>query len=65
MLSDLITSKSRVKLLNVFLASPYEMYHVREAVRRTGDEINAIPSSVVLGVVTSEVPKSPLLLNIE
>jgi len=42
MLSDLITSKSRIKLLNVFLASPYEMYHVREAVRRTGDEINAV-----------------------
>ena len=42
MLSDVITSKSRVKLLNVFLSSPYEMYHVREAVRRTGDEINAV-----------------------
>lgn len=42
MLSDLITSKSRVKLLNVFLSSPSEMYHVRELVRRTGDEINAV-----------------------
>lgn len=42
MLEDLITSKSRVKLLNVFLTSPYEMYHVRELVRKTGDEINAV-----------------------
>ena len=42
MFSDLITSKSRVKLLNVFLASPTEMYHVRELVRRTDDEINAV-----------------------
>ena len=42
MLSDLITSKSRIKLLTVFLSSPYEMYHVRECVRRTGDEINAV-----------------------
>jgi DNA-binding transcriptional ArsR family regulator len=42
MLSDLITSKSRTKLLNVFLSNPYEMYHVRELVRRTGDEINAV-----------------------
>lgn len=42
MLSDLITSKSRVKLLNVFLQAPKEMYHVRELVRRTGDEINAV-----------------------
>jgi DNA-binding transcriptional ArsR family regulator len=42
MLSDLITSKSRTKLLTVFLSNPYEMYHVRELVRRTGDEINAV-----------------------
>ncbi len=42
MLADLITSKSRVKLLNVFFASPFAMYHVRELVRRTEDEINAV-----------------------
>ncbi|MBU2632419.1 hypothetical protein KKG52_01770 [Patescibacteria group bacterium] len=42
MLSDLITSKARTKLLNVFLLAPSEMYHVRELVRRTGDEINAV-----------------------
>jgi DNA-binding transcriptional ArsR family regulator len=42
MFADLITSKARIKLLNVFLASPQEMYHVRELVRRTGDEINAV-----------------------
>lgn len=42
MLSDLITSKSRVTLLKVFLSHPYEMFHVRECVRRTGDEINAV-----------------------
>jgi len=42
MFSDLITSKSRVKLLEVFLANPSDMYHVRELVRRTGDEINAV-----------------------
>lgn len=42
MFSDLITSKSRVKLLNVFLANPNDMFHVRELVRRTTDEINAV-----------------------
>lgn len=42
MLADLITSKSRVKLLSVFLSNPFEMYHVRELVRRTDDEINAV-----------------------
>lgn len=42
MLADVITSKSRIQLLNVFLLHPYEMFHVRELVRRTGDEINAV-----------------------
>lgn len=42
MFSDLITSKARVKLLNVFLANPNDMFHVRELVRRTSDEINAV-----------------------
>lgn len=42
MLADLITSKSRVKLLEVFLSSPLDMFHVRELVRRTHDEINAV-----------------------
>ncbi len=42
MFEDLITSKSRIKLLHVFLANPSEMYHVRELVRRTNDEINAV-----------------------
>lgn len=42
MLADFITSKSRIKLLNVLLGFPFEMFHVRELVRRTGDEINAV-----------------------
>lgn len=42
MFADLITSKSRIKLLHVFLNSPYDMFHVRECVRKTGDEINAV-----------------------
>lgn len=42
MFADLITSKSRVTLLEVLLLSPFDMFHVRELVRRTGDEINAV-----------------------
>ncbi len=42
MLADFITSKSRIKLIQVFLDHPYDMFHVRELVRRTGDEINAV-----------------------
>lgn len=58
MLSDLITSKSRVKVLNVFLTEPYEMYHVRELVRKTEDEINAVRRELAFlekkGVLTKE-----------
>lgn len=42
MFSDLITSKTRIKLLNLFLTQPKEMYHVRECVRRIEEEINAV-----------------------
>lgn len=42
MLADFITSKSRIKLLDVFLLNPFDMYHVRDLVRKTGDEINAV-----------------------
>lgn len=42
MLADFITSKSRITLLDVFLANPFDMYHVRDLVRKTGDEINAV-----------------------
>lgn len=47
MLSDLITSKTRVKLLTVFLTQPSEMYHVRECVRRTEEEINAVRRELI------------------
>src|SRR3989304_2718685 len=42
MFSDLITSKSRVKVLNVFLGNADDMVHDRELVRRKNDEINAV-----------------------
>ena len=58
MFADLITSKSPVKLLNVFLTNPTEMYHVRELVRRTNDEINAVRRELAFlekkGILTRE-----------
>ncbi len=58
MFSDLITSKSRVKLLSVFLANPNDMFHVRELVRRTNDEINAVRRELAFlekkGILTRE-----------
>jgi hypothetical protein len=58
MFSDLITSKSRITLLNVFLSSPNDMIHVRELVRRTNDEINAVRRELAFlekkGILTRE-----------
>lgn len=42
MLIDLLISKVRVKILELFLGNPEAIYHVREIVRRVGEEINAV-----------------------
>lgn len=41
-LSDIITSKVRIKVLELFFSSPKELYHVRGIVREIGEEINAV-----------------------
>lgn len=41
-LRDLFISKVRVKLLQIFFDNPNELYYVRQLVRRTGEEINAV-----------------------
>ena len=42
MLRDLMVSKVRVKLLHTFLSNPKEIFYVRQLVRATGEEINAV-----------------------
>ena len=42
MLVDLFISKVRVKVLELFLSNPGQTYHVRDIVRRVGEEINAV-----------------------
>ena len=42
LLEDLIISRVRVKMLSLFLSSPGTIYHVREIVRKVGEEINAV-----------------------
>ncbi len=59
MFEDLITSKSRVKLLELFLASPYDMYHVRECVRRIKEEINAVRRELILLEKKGVLQKEP------
>lgn len=41
-LTDIITSKVRVKILNLFFSDLSEMYHVRGIVREVKEEINAV-----------------------
>ncbi len=41
-LSDIITSKVRVKILDLFFSNVREMYHVRGIVREIKEEINAV-----------------------
>ena len=41
-LGDIITSKVRIKLLELFFGNPNEMYHVRGIVREVKEEINAV-----------------------
>lgn len=41
-LNDFITSKVRIKIINLFFADVTEMYHVRGIVREIKEEINAV-----------------------
>lgn len=42
MLGALIISRVRVKILKLFLLNPLNIFHVREIVRQTSEEINAV-----------------------
>lgn len=48
MLQDLITSRTRIKVLSTFLSDPASMHHVREMVRLTDEEINAVRRELML-----------------
>ena len=58
MIADLLISKVRVKVLELFLGNPGQMYHVRDIVRRVGEEINAVRRELArlekTGLLTSE-----------
>lgn len=42
MLEDIIISRVRVKILTLFLTHPGTIFHVRDIVRKVGEEINAV-----------------------
>lgn len=58
MLNDLIISRVRVKLLEIFLSSPGQIIHVRDLVRRSKEEINAVRRELAhlekAGIVSKE-----------
>lgn len=57
-MDELFVSRVRVKLLRLFLSTEEPLLHVREIVRRTGEEINAVRRELSRmekhGVVSSE-----------
>lgn len=58
MLIDILISKVRVKILELFLGNPGQSYHVRDMVRRVDEEINAVRRELArlekTGFVSSE-----------
>lgn len=58
MLEDLIISRVRVKILTLFLSHPGVIFHVRDIVRKIGEEINAVRRELShmegAGMVTKE-----------
>ncbi len=57
-MEELFVSKVRVKILELFLTSTEELFHVREIVRRVDEEINAVRRELArmekYGLVSSE-----------
>lgn len=58
-LRPLLVSKTRAKLLSIFLNNPGKIFYVRELVRTVGEQINAVRAELArlekAGMVSSEV----------
>ena len=65
MLNDIIISRVRVKILELFYLSPGKIFHVREIVRRTSEEINAVRRELAhlekIGILSKEHRANRLL----
>ena len=59
MLEDLIVSRVRVKLLELFLGNPGSIFHVRDIVRRLDEEINAVRRELLHMEKCGMVSKEP------
>ena len=59
MLNDLIISRVRVKLLEIFLSQPGKIIHVRDLVRQSKEEINAVRRELLHMEKAGMVSKEP------
>ena len=59
MLRSIIVSRCRIKLLQTFLGSPGEIFYVRQLVRLTGEEINAVRRELIRMEENKMVQKEP------
>jgi hypothetical protein len=58
-LKDLMVSKVRIKLLQIFFSQPKEIFYVRQLVRLTGEEINAVRRELARMERAGMVQKEP------
>ncbi len=59
LLEDIIISRVRVKMLQLFLSHPGTIFHVRDIVRRIGEEINAVRRELAHMEEAGMVSKEP------
>ncbi|MBI5614144.1 hypothetical protein HY947_04430 [Candidatus Gottesmanbacteria bacterium] len=59
MLEDIVISRVRVKMLELFLSNPGMIFHVRDIVRRVGEEINAVRRELAHMEKAGMVSKEP------
>ena len=59
MLQSIVVSRCRVKLLQAFLGNPGEIFYVRQLVRLTGEEINAVRRELIRMEGNEMVQKEP------
>ena len=62
MLEYIITSKTRRAILKLFYQSPQDAYYLRDIVRRTGEEVNAVKREVDI-LTEAKVLESERRLN--
>lgn len=62
MLEHIITSKTRRAILQLFYQSPQDAYYLRDIVRRTGEEVNAVKREVDI-LTEAKVLESERRLN--